>query len=724
MLNNLHKISFGIYGQIFFTFFYILFLSSLGFLINIPITKFHLPVSFILGVLTTFLLMGIKDRNSFFISLLILIILSGCSYYMSIYFYDFSWDGMAYHQDAIVKLANGWNPIYEPSHSIFSNWIEPYQKGVEIIQATIYSFTGKIESGKFYNFMVFTSTFLILIDALKIYITPLFTRFLLAFLSVCCPIVLVQLFTYYIDFTYYLLTLSIICALALIFNYKTKKLYFVLIALSVLVCSLKFSTVPTFVIICSATIFYLFWRKKKEFIKPIFISFLSIFLLCIITNYNPFITNISAGQHIFHPLMGKEKIDIMKDNSPPYIYGKNRFEKFYHSTVSIISNKHQTIDGIPATKISKLPFSIKEGEVDNLKIPDVRLSGFGVFYSGILIITIVILISIPLVYFLDKRKRLKSHKELFFTFYFLIGVLLVTVILNPEMWWARYVPQLWLISILSLLMIWKINLKYFKAIKYFLFFSMFFNILIHGHKVLEFEIKSTDEVRTLLKNLKDENAKIKIDENFFVNLHLRLKENNIEYVRDTIEGKSFAMPGSFGDVNMQEITNLEKFDTLKLKDISTNNELNLYNFLKDHHNETIIIVAKDEASQGISEEEKEKIKQNFGLNFKDLKFRGSYVAVISKGKLILEEINNNEAIEIRNNSILKKLGIDKISSAGYTIGDFSSVKINRSELSLNKRGLNIVLIKNDNDFYLLNVDSFQTTKVDTLVYKPTFINEK
>ena len=724
MLSYPNKISFGIYSLIFLTFFFTLILTSTGFLVNIPLSKLHFPASVFLGLVTTFFLVGKKEVKSFLISTFICVVTSILCFYVSIYFYDFSWDGMAYHQDTIVILANGWNPLQGSSGSVFSEWVDPYQKGVEYIQAAIYLFTGKIESGKLYNLLLFVATFLILTDALKIYIKPVFTRFSLAFLSVCCPVVLVQIFTYYIDFTYYLLTLGVICSLVLVFKFNTKKFYFLFIATSVLICCIKFSTVPTFVIICSATIFYIFWQKKKEFLKPIFISFSSIFLLCVITNYNPFITNLSEGKHIFHPLMGKEKLDIMKYNAPPYIYGKDRLEKFYLSTISVVSNSYQTIDGIPANKDSKIPFSIKEGEIEKLKIADVRLSGFGVFFSGILIITIIILMSIPLIYFFDKKRDLKEHKEFFVSIYFIIGVLMVSIIINPEMWWARYVPQLWIIPILSLVMVWKINIYYLRTLKFLLFFSMLFNVLIHGLQVIDFEFNASENVRDLLSDLKEADEKIMIEEKFFVNIHKRLEENDIEFIREKMKGDYFYMPESFGNVKMQKISNIERLDTLQLKDIADRNELTLYDFLKKYYNETIIIVGKDEASQGLSPEEMGKIKQDFGLNIKDLKFRGSYVAVISKGKVVFEEIKNDKSIEISNNPTLKKLGINQISSAGYTVGNFSSIRMNSSELSLNKRGLNIVLLKDVNHPYLLNMDSFQSNKIDSIVYKAVFKNEK
>lgn len=720
----MQKTSTGIYSLIFFTFFYILILSTSGFLLKIPINKFYLPLSVGLSIFTSFKLLKGIDSIQFIKSIVYFIVISVSSYFLSIHFYDFSWDGMAYHQDTIVKLANGWNPTKENSTSIFSIWIDVYQKGVEYIQASIYVLTAKIESGKLYNFMLLIATFLILFDTLKSYINSVFNRLAISFITIFCPVVIAQIFTYYIDSIYYLLTVSIICNLFLLFKYNSRFLYFLFVVTAVLLCNIKFSTIPTFVIFCCFIALYLFWKKKKEFFRPIFISFSSIFLLCVVTNFNPFVMNLVDGKHIFHPLMGEEKIEIMKGNMPSYMSEKGRLTKFYCALFSVANNKFQPNAPEYYVYESKVPFSIIEKELDQLREPDLRLSGFGIYFSGIFILTLLILISVPLFYFLDEQKRLQPQKNTLSIFYFAIAVLSISILINPEMWWARYVPQLWLISVLSLLIIWKSPFLYFKVLKFFLFFSMFFNIIIHSFQVFTFQNENNKKVNADLQKWKEEGVKLKIDETYFVNMHLRLKENDIPFSVEKITKEPFFfMQGTFGQVKLQEVSNLKQLDSISLKDIGINPESNFAEFLKLNSHETIILSAKDEASSGLSVEEKEDIKQSVGLNLKDLGYKDSYIAVISGGKVIFEEMKKDGAgiLEVKNNPKLKKLGITKIVSSGLNSGNFSSIKMNGTELSLNKRGINIVLIKN-NQTYLLNIDSFQTNQLDPIAFQVSFID--
>ncbi|MEI6728779.1 MAG: hypothetical protein WCK98_04005 [bacterium] len=67
-------------------------------------------------------------------------------------FYDLSYDGQAYHGEAIIELNEGWNPIYERApgygggtHSI---WLNAYPKASWLNSVSIYKVTGNIESGK------------------------------------------------------------------------------------------------------------------------------------------------------------------------------------------------------------------------------------------------------------------------------------------------------------------------------------------------------------------------------------------------------------------------------------------------------------------------------------------------------------------------------------------------------------------------------------------------
>src|SRR5690606_8327887 len=85
--------------------------------------------------------------------------------------YDKSWDGMAYHQIAIIELSEGWNPVYEslPMEEqdskyfdrkiILNRWVNHYGKGLEIFATVMMGVSGSIESGKVFNGLLMAAAF-------------------------------------------------------------------------------------------------------------------------------------------------------------------------------------------------------------------------------------------------------------------------------------------------------------------------------------------------------------------------------------------------------------------------------------------------------------------------------------------------------------------------------------------------------------------------------------
>ena len=51
--------------------------------------------------------------------------------------------------------------------------------------------------------------------------------------------------------------------------------------------------------------------------------------------------------------------------------------------------------------------------------------------------------------------------------------------------------------------------------------------------------------------------------------------------------------------------------------------------------------------------------------------------------------------------MLSKLGVNKLASAGFDHGNYSNVIINDKEYSLNKRGLNIVIVKGNGEINII-----------------------
>ncbi|MET3731534.1 hypothetical protein [Moheibacter stercoris] len=720
MLLYNHRLLKGIYSILLALLFFLLVVSSLGFLFNIKLSEFHFPIAIILALVTTYFLYGKNDLKNYISSFLWASLILMISYFLSINYYDFSFDGMAYHQDAVVQLAEGWNPIKEKTDSQYAIWLNHYQKGIEIMQANFYLISNKLESVKTINFLLLISCLLVVFEAIKLTIKNTFSAFFLAILASFSLIVISQLFTNYNDGLYYLLYISLVASMILVYQHKTNFYWANLIMISILLCNIKFSTLPSFVVLVAVFLAFIIYKKNWTFIRPAVISLTIVFFAGIITTFNPLLTNINEGKHIFHPLMGTEKVDIISQVIPHYMSDQGKLERLKTAFFSEVTNIYMmNEDRIPVQK-SKIPFTIQPGEIEFLHHYDLRLSGFGVFASGILLLSVLILIVYPLYMYIYKREVFQVNKEKLLVLYTIVFGIIITTFINPEFWWARYVPQLWLINIIALVMIWDSKQYFFRALKFFLLFSLFFNFYLGLTQTLKFEINSTKEINSLLKDWKTDGVKLKIDQQNFFHVYKRFEENNIPFELTKItEGHFIYLPNTFANVKIQEISNIASVDTLMLSDLGLSNDANFIDFLRKFDSETLLISAKDEASNGFNNEQKNKIYQEFKLNLPKLGYRNSYVSIISNNKVLLEEIDDQKQITFENHKVLNDLGITKMKSGGYRSGNVSSIRINGADLSLNKRGLNIVLIK-DKTFYQVYLDSYNSDRMDSVVYKVNF----
>ena len=93
----------------------------------------------------------------------------------------------------------------------------------------------------------------------------------------------------------------------------------------------------------------------------------------------------------------------------------------------------------PTSYRIKIPFQVQSMEFSSFRHlnPDHRAGGFGPWMSGAFMISCVVLLLMWI-------QKSKSRSDLRFW----LAVILATVLLFPEPWWARLVPQAWLIPLL------------------------------------------------------------------------------------------------------------------------------------------------------------------------------------------------------------------------------------------------------------------------------------
>ncbi|MFM7596187.1 MAG: hypothetical protein ACKO4Y_08425, partial [Flavobacteriales bacterium] len=362
---------------------------------------------------------------------------------IAIQFYDCSFDGQWYHQDAIMFLHDGWNPIWDSAISndmvsgLNANYVNHYPKGPWVIQSVIYLLTSNIEAGKSLH-LIYLLAFMCLFFTSLIYRFSFswWTAILLTVFTGGSTITLGQLFSFYVDgLLFTVLGIFLLFLLEWIY-FKGNAWVYAGLAF-IMLANIKFTG-----LIYALALFIVFgvWVviQQKERIKTTL--FKVSFIICmgiIVIGYPTYMRNWVSKGHPLFPIMGQnnEGKSIAEVQYPADFFPMNRLEKLIaaHASIPIYTdhehasvrkplfNKNLILESIPYYKNHQ----------------PVTMSPFGPFEGELLVLFIPLLF----LFFLNKRPP-----EL----YLLLGGILLSMIIQPEAWNLRYAPQVLLIFALTL----------------------------------------------------------------------------------------------------------------------------------------------------------------------------------------------------------------------------------------------------------------------------------
>ncbi len=419
-------------------FFGVLFFSGAVFFCNVgTLLPLVFPVAMLIGPVLYFF-QNRKQSAVTFRPLLGYALVLLFSFGLSALFWENTYDGQTYHWQTFTSLMNGWNPWRALLPDAVPNaiFINHYPKGQELFAAAANCFFGSDEMGKAAGPILAAATFCYGYALLRRHLSRKKSG-ILALLLVANPVILCQLFTYMPDGLLACSLMLLAGGLFHAFGGRKSGWWMALFAAAILI-SLKFTGLVYAVALFGLAGIFWLWRarglNKSVFVfagKSALILLFSTFFI----SANPYATNLLRGHHVFHPLMGKEAVNIMVGtNSPPSFAQKTRVEKLALSLFARSGNVHgAAVAPEPALKI---PFTFRPKEWTVFKAPSVLYSGFGPLFSGVL------LLSAALAFFIFKRNRESGKHLAVFT-----TLVLLLVLINPESWLARYVPHLWLLPV-------------------------------------------------------------------------------------------------------------------------------------------------------------------------------------------------------------------------------------------------------------------------------------
>lgn len=512
-------------------------ISVILFFIHISITKFHLIGSYIVSSIVYYFLKKRKINNKEFIKIMILslgiIILS---ILISTFMFDRSSDGNTYHKDAIGVLKEGFNPIYESSYDFitqreddsrslteYSIWTDHYAKANWIIAANFYALTNHIESGKAMNLISMYIVFCFLFTYLLKFMDKK-KSLIIAGVTVINPITASQMFTYYNDQLVCLfLFLAILFLIKLDQKLDNKEAWLGYILTFIILANMKFNglgylLVFSFLFVCR--FLYKGYKEKKFFLvfKKLCLMFIPLFIVSlVIVGYPTYIKNTLDHQNPFFPLYDENGEDIITAQQPKKFLEMNNIEKLFYGTFSKANNLRDNDN----TEL-KIPFTFYKEEITPAMSNDLRISGWGLFFSGLLLCSIIILI-----------KYYKNYKEEGWILYTL-GITVFLLLIMSESWWARYTPHFYLFIILSLYVLLKYGKN--KKLNFLYIIIIFINTIIPLAGNSYYTLKNSIQIHKDLNYLV--HKEIVVNVNGMNGVIYNLKDYNVKYMlNDNIEGK-------------------------------------------------------------------------------------------------------------------------------------------------------------------------------------------
>jgi hypothetical protein len=462
-----------VYGSSIVSFlFFIVSLSTLGFFLKIPLHWLYAPFSFFFSSVFAYWLINKSIKSKKILNLFI--VLTSLCGTVSLFSFlqaktvDISYDGQAYHQEAIIKLQSGWNPVYKQLSGQEANelerWLNHYSKAPWIYESVWYSFTGNIESGKLFQLLLMVSAFSIFLSfLLKVRNLNPNLGLLVSFLGALSPVSIYQSMSYYLDGQLYSLLLGILGLVGLI--YLSSRNYILVpffMAVSIFI-NVKLTAIFYLGILMMGFLIFL-WLSNKVLRAYKFVVCLSLAVAfgLLFLGWNPYVTNTIFKGHPFHPAMGHEALDYRTPNLP-----QNFLDKPGPLTlIASIFSKSANVRA-PQNAEIKFPFSFYQQELKAFTDTNPKEGGWGVFFGGSIVISLIIIVSSLINLYFEKKNIFKEqmdvdqihqHEELgvyrnesrkLKLTLFASTVIFVSAGINPSASLARFVPQIWLIPLLA-----------------------------------------------------------------------------------------------------------------------------------------------------------------------------------------------------------------------------------------------------------------------------------
>lgn len=455
-------------GIAFFLFVTIL-LASTGFLFDFSISPYHLYISLFslfAFIIASCLLFPFRHKLMVFLFLFGLLTASFfLSFAVSERFFDLSYDGQAYHQEALLQLVRGWNPVYHQLSGSEANnmdrWLNHYSKGVWFYESVIFKATQNLEAAKLFHIWLMMAALSITFSfLLRFKGLPLWLAFLISLLAAFNPVSIYQSLSFYLDGQLMSLIVILIVTLGLIYGGRESNRfhYFLLfMTISILVnVKLTAGIYATILILGYLTI--LWFTKKIEVLHEVFTVSAGAFLLgFIIFGFSPYVTNTLSQGNPLYPALGTDRSDYTAPQFPSNFTGRNPAFLLFYS----IFAKSDNVRGPDKTAVLKIPFTVSKDELKAFTDTNAKQGGFGPLFGGAILLALFVFAAALINLYRLRGRPIRGNdppdperfeidrKTNIGIGLFCSALVLSTCLINPASSLARFIPQMWFLPIFA-----------------------------------------------------------------------------------------------------------------------------------------------------------------------------------------------------------------------------------------------------------------------------------
>ena len=424
-------------------------LSAIGFLFGASVGRLQAACGMLLAVLL--LLRQHRGGRARWLSVSCLIAVLAGGLFLSAATVDLTYDGWAYHQPGVIALSHGWNPVTEP---IFGKWWARYSPSIgypsngpsiDALSTTVYPkalwilgaqavvWGLPLDAGKYPALLLIFVVGLTALRALRLRGIPNSWAYPLSVLTALNPVCVVQSTTFYVDGALgSCLAILIFSLLSYDVTRSGRDLALALCA-ALLACNLKFTgPVYTALILLPFAVWWLLERRLVA--RDLLICGIAASVL-LASSINPYFTNLRNFASPVYPL---NEWDVMEDQMSPGFLKEHSLKKLLISLT--FSNLADRAFDNPATDERNFTSPFQSRGFDEFKkfgsTADLRIGGFGPFFGITLAVTL-----------LAAGLLIRGPRNGIGFATVALGTLL-SIVVNPQMWWARFVPQMWLLPVL------------------------------------------------------------------------------------------------------------------------------------------------------------------------------------------------------------------------------------------------------------------------------------